>query len=84
MRFAHPREIGPWLKKLREQRGIQAKEVALAIKHTQGYVSNVEDGRTLPSMNVLHKWFEYLSIDLEASERGNDADQHQENPGLPG
>ena len=47
--------IGPWLRCLREQRGFSQADMERATGLLRGYISRVENGRTVPSLETLER-----------------------------
>lgn len=47
---------------LREEKGVSAREMSLAIGQNPGYINNIESGKTLPSMTGFFFICEYLDI----------------------
>lgn len=50
------------LAQLRVQKGVSAREMSLALGQNTGYISNIESGKTLPSMTGFFYICEYLGI----------------------
>lgn len=50
------------LSKLREQKGVSARDMSLSIGQNSGYINNIENGKSLPSMSTFFYICEYLSI----------------------
>lgn len=50
------------LAKLREQKGVSAREMSLSIGQNAGYINNIETGKALPSLPVLFYICDYLEI----------------------
>lgn len=50
------------LAKLREQKGVSARDMSLSIGQNAGYINNIENGKTLPSMAGFFFICEYLHI----------------------
>lgn len=47
---------------LREQKGVSAREMSLAIGQNPGYINNIESGKSLPSMSGFFFICDYLDI----------------------
>lgn len=47
---------------LREQKGVSAREMSLAIGQNPGYINNIESGKSLPSMSGFFFICEYLDV----------------------
>ena len=58
------------LAQLRVQKGVSAREMSLALGQNTGYISNIESGKTLPSMTGFFYICEYLDISHTSPERG--------------
>lgn len=50
------------LAKLREQKGVSAREMSLDIGQNAGYINNIETGKALPSLPALFYICDYLGI----------------------
>lgn len=50
------------LAKLREQKGVSARDMSLSIGQNAGYINNIENGKALPSMAGFFFICEYLHI----------------------
>ena len=50
------------LTKLREDKGVSARDMSLSIGQNPGYINNIESGRALPSMRTFFYICEYLNI----------------------
>jgi len=57
--------IGPYLRQIREARGIAQGEIAERIGHTQSFVANVELGVSQPSLKALFVWMQELDLAVE-------------------
>ena len=55
------------LAQLRVQKGVSAREMSLALGQNTGYISNIESGKTLPSMTGFFYICEYLDISTAIS-----------------
>lgn len=62
------------LSRLRNQKGVSARDMSLSIGQNQNYINNIESGRSLPSMTVFFYICEFLNItpseffDLDSSQ----------------
>ena len=62
------------LSKLRNQKGVSARDMSLSIGQNPNYINHIENGKSLPSMTVFFYICEYLDItpseffDLESSQ----------------
>ncbi|MGN0180139.1 MAG: helix-turn-helix domain-containing protein [Monoglobaceae bacterium] len=50
------------LARLREKKGVSAREMSLAIGQNAGYINNIESGKSLPSLPGVFYICEYLQI----------------------
>lgn len=50
------------LSRLRNQKGVSARDMSLSIGQNQNYINNIENGKSLPSMTVFFYICEYLNI----------------------
>ena len=50
------------LSKLRNQKGVSARDMNLSIGQNPGYINNIETGKALPSMSSFFFICEYLNI----------------------
>ncbi len=50
------------LSQLRTKKGVSAREMSLSIGQNAGYISNIENGKALPSMASFFFICEYLDI----------------------
>ena len=50
------------LAKLREQKGVSAREMSLAIGQNPSYINRIENGKAFPSMQVFFYICEYLGV----------------------
>lgn len=50
------------LSRLREMKGVSARDMSLSIGQNAGYINNIENGKALPSMNSFFFICEYLNI----------------------
>ena len=60
------------LAQLRVQKGVSAREMSLALGQNTGYISNIESGKTLPSMTGFFYICEYLDIDTQAPKEASE------------
>jgi len=56
--------IGKRLREIREAKGISQVEVSRATRLAQSYLSRVENGHTVPSLQTVEKWGQALGIPL--------------------
>ena len=54
--------IAERLAKLRTERGVSARDMSLSIGQANNYISNIENGKSQPSMQGLFFICEYLKI----------------------
>ena len=50
------------LAQLRENKGVSAREMSLAIGQNAGYINNIESGKSLPSLTGFFYICEYLNV----------------------
>ncbi len=50
------------LAKLREQKGVSARDMSLSMGQNPGYINNIETGRALPSLTGIFYICDYLGI----------------------
>ena len=50
------------LNELRTQKGISAREMSLMIGSNSGYINNIENNKSLPSMTLFFYICEYLGV----------------------
>ena len=50
------------LAQLRENKGVSAREMSLAIGQNAGYINNIESGKSLPSLTGFFYICEYLDV----------------------
>ncbi len=48
--------------KLREEKGVSARDMSLSIGQNAGYINTIESGKALPSMSAFFYICEYLDI----------------------
>jgi transcriptional regulator with XRE-family HTH domain len=56
--------IGAWLRQLREQRGFSQADMEKATGLLRGYISRVENGRTVPCLETLERLAAALGVPL--------------------
>jgi Predicted transcriptional regulators len=56
------KEFAERLTKLREFKGVSARDMSLSIGQNPGYINNIESGRALPSMSTFFYICDYLNI----------------------
>jgi transcriptional regulator with XRE-family HTH domain len=56
--------IGAWIRQLREQRGLSQADVERVTGLLRGYISRVENGRTVPSLETLERLAAALDVPL--------------------
>ena len=56
--------IGDRLRALREQQNLSQGDIEKRTGLLRGYVSRVENGRTIPSIETLEKWARALNVSL--------------------
>ena len=50
------------LSRLREMKGVSARDMSLSIGQNPGYINNIENGRTKPSLDGFFFICEYLGV----------------------
>lgn len=50
------------LASLREQKGVSAREMSLALGQNESYINRIENGKTFPSLQAFFYICEYLQI----------------------
>ena len=50
------------LAKLREEKGVSARDMSLSMGQNPGYSNNIESGKSMPSLSGLFYICEYLGI----------------------
>ena len=50
------------LARLREKKGVSARDMSLSMGQNPGYVNNIETGKSLPSLTVIFYICDYLGI----------------------
>lgn len=50
------------LARLRMIKGVSAREMSLSLGQSAGYINNIENGNSLPSMNTFFYMCDYLKI----------------------
>lgn len=50
------------LAKLREEKGVSARDMSLSMGQNPGYINNIESGKPMPSLSGLFYICEYLGI----------------------
>lgn len=56
--------IGAWLRQLREERRLSQADIEKATGLLRGYISRVENGRTVPSLETLERLAAALDVPL--------------------
>ena len=56
------KEFSLRLAKLREKKGVSARDMSLSIGQNAGYINNIESGKAMPSLSGLYYICEYLGI----------------------
>ena len=61
------------LARLREEKGVSARDMSLSLGQNPGYINNIESGKSMPSLSGIFYICEYLGItpkdffDIEAT-----------------
>ena len=50
------------LARLREKKGVSARDMSLSIGQNPGYINNIESGKSMPSLSGIFYICEYLNI----------------------
>ena len=50
------------LAKLREEKGVSARDMSLSMGQNPGYINNIESGKSMPSLSGIFYICEYLNI----------------------
>ena len=58
------KEFALRLARLRERKGVSARDMSLSIGQNPGYINNIESGKSMPSLMGLFYICEYLGITL--------------------
>ncbi|MBQ7301270.1 MAG: helix-turn-helix transcriptional regulator [Clostridia bacterium] len=64
------------LARLREKKGVSARDMSLSIGQNPGYINNIETGKSMPSLSGIFYICEYLGVtpseffDLESTNPG--------------
>ncbi|SFU33986.1 helix-turn-helix domain-containing protein [Butyrivibrio sp. INlla21] len=56
------KEFAMRLSKLREQKGISARDMSLSLGQNAGYINGIENCKSLPSMSAFFYICEYLGV----------------------
>ena len=56
--------VAETLRELREQKGVSQEKLADAIDSHQVYISEIENGKKIPSLPVLYKIARYFDLSL--------------------
>ena len=56
------KDIALRLARLREKKGVSARDMSLSIGQNQGYINSIESGRTKPSIDGIFYICDYLGI----------------------
>ena len=55
-------DFGTRLSELREKKGVSARDMSLSLGQNPAYINKVENGKSMPSMEVFFYICEYLAI----------------------
>ena len=58
----YEKEFSLRLARLREKKGVSARDMSLSIGQNAGYINNIESGKSMPSLSGLYYICEYLGI----------------------
>ena len=56
------KEFSSRLVKLREEKGVSARDMSLSMGQNPGYINNIENGKSMPSLSGIFYICEYLGI----------------------
>ncbi|MCI6495821.1 MAG: helix-turn-helix domain-containing protein [Anaeromassilibacillus sp.] len=56
------RDFSLRLAKLREEKGVSARDMSLSMGQNPGYINNIESGKSMPSLSGFFYICEYLGI----------------------
>lgn len=56
------RDFSLRLAKLREKKGVSARDMSLSIGQNPGYINNIETGKSMPSLSGIFYICDYLGI----------------------
>ena len=51
------------LAKLREEKGVSARDMSLSMGQNPGYINNIESGKSMPSLSGIFYICEYLGVE---------------------
>lgn len=51
------------LAQLREQKGVSARDMSLSMGQNPGYINNIENGKSMPSLSGIFYICEFLNIE---------------------
>jgi len=56
--------IGDELRRIRKKKNIKAEDLAKAVDVSQALISNIENGKSVPRINILEKIANHLGVDI--------------------
>ena len=56
--------VGETLRELRQKKGVSQEKLADAIESHQVYISEIENGKKIPSLPILYKVARYFDLSL--------------------
>lgn len=56
------RDFSLRLSRLREEKGVSARDMSLSMGQNPGYINNIESGKSMPSLSGIFYICEYLGI----------------------
>lgn len=59
------KRIGKRIIKLREEQGLTSEQLAFQYDISKGYLSKIENGKQLPSLEMLEKIAKALGVDIK-------------------
>ena len=57
------KEFSLRLAQLREQKGVSARDMSLSMGQNPGYINNIENGKSMPSLSGIFYICEFLNIE---------------------
>ena len=62
MNAVDTKEFSLRVAKLRERKGVSARDMSLSIGQNPGYINNIENGKAMPSLNGIFYICDYFGI----------------------
>ena len=73
------RDFGLRLAKLREKKGVSARQMSLEIGLNKNYISSIESGRSYPNMRHFFDICQFLNVTPQIFFQGDDAPTSEHN-----